>query len=206
MWTQAIEQKDKELDLLNIIDTARKANFLKKMQVEPDKVTLAKYSREYRIIAQTAEILDHLQLDREDIRIVETLDRKNSHLDSVLMDKILRKTVEEPYNYESRVPKKEEIIPDREDYIEPFRLTLEEAKDIYPITGDKEIDTFVMPQELSDEEKNEDLKAPLIEPEVKKDGGDKPESPKEVEADNYFGKSDSPKEVETEDQDLERSK
>jgi len=51
MWTLAIQQKDKELDLLNIIDTARKGNFLKKMQVEPDKVTLAKYSREYRIIA-----------------------------------------------------------------------------------------------------------------------------------------------------------
>jgi len=124
-------------------------------------------------------------LDREDIRNVETLNRENSHLDSVLMDKILRKTVEEPYNYESTVPKMEELIPEREDYIEPFRLLHEEAKDIYPITGDKEINQFVMPQELSsDEDKTEDLKAPLIEAEGKEDGGDKLESPKEVDNDD----------------------
>ena len=110
--------KEKEFDLINLIETSRKASFLQKLQENPDKVTLAKYSREYRIEAQSVDTLDHLQLDREDIRNVETLSRENElHLDNILMDKILRKTVEEPYNYESLILRKEEPDLDREDYI-----------------------------------------------------------------------------------------
>ena len=51
LYTKAIAQKEDEFDLMNIIEISRKGNFLNKMQEDPDKVSLAKYSREYRIEA-----------------------------------------------------------------------------------------------------------------------------------------------------------
>lgn len=86
LWKQARDSLDKELDIINLVNSTRKANFLAKLERNPAHVALCKYSADYRV--ETNEgCLTERDPNADEVAVSRELN-PDDHLDAVLIAQI----------------------------------------------------------------------------------------------------------------------